>query len=120
MSKMTKPTVGVVRFTESDVIVASDILHLTGYNDNYLKTGNGVMTFRGIDYSTNDELGVYPTDLYTILSSEFGQSIETTHADPGYPSSIGNLFECDQGSTSYQVMAADGNYVWNGSMWKKQ
>ena len=120
MSKMTKPTVDVVRFTESDVIVASDILHLTGYNDNYEKTRNGVMTFRGIDYSTNDDLGMNPSDFYSILSSEFGQSIETTYAEPGYDSSIGNLFECDEGSTAYQVMAADGNYVWNGSMWKKQ
>ena len=118
MSKMTKPTVDVVRFTESDVIVASDILHLSGYNDQ--KYPNGVMTFRGINYSTNDRLGENPSGLYSILSSEFGQSIETTYADPGYDSSIGNLFECDTGSTVYQVNAADGNYFWNGSMWKKQ
>ncbi len=61
MSKMTKPTVDVVRFDESDVIVSSgkgpSYMMLSGMGDG--ETGNAYYKFNGTSYALNDGLGSF-------------------------------------------------------------
>ena len=60
MSKMTMPTIDVVRFEESDVIVASAAasryypMTLTGFGDG--ETGNEIVGYNGHEYKNNDSL----------------------------------------------------------------
>ena len=49
MTKMNMPEIKVVRFNESDVIVASGSFRLSNVGDS--KTGNATLTFQGIPYS---------------------------------------------------------------------
>ena len=116
MSKMTMPRVDVVRFQESDVIVASTLI-LTNYSDNKTSAGigNGSITYRGNTYSTTGGDPVFSQldaalggrNMVTMTSSEKSINIESVF-----------YFEVSNDPQYYQqVETNDGIYVWDGSSW---
>lgn len=105
MSKMRVPEISVVRFTESDVIVASDPLQIVNLQKGD-GSGNGAMTYRGSTY-TYDNYG----SLITLLDGR--DEIYSDTDNTNY--SVTNLFETDSNpSTQYNIGTPDGTYYYNG------
>ncbi len=120
MSKMVMPEMNVVRFQESDVIVASsNVLYLSGFNDT--THYNGVMTFNGITAQYNNESGNTLGELGTAINNAgFGNHIQAKTTD-NMDNILEHLIEFDWSENSeFKVTAEDGGYTWNGSMWMHQ
>ena len=126
MTKMNMPEITVVRFDESDVIVASssglNVLHVSGFT----KTdgiNNGSMTFNNSSVSYVDGQSGTPTDFINVIKNAgCGTHMDSiTYADDytgGRIHDIEDLFEADWGSGNNYAFAADGDYTWNGSTWQ--
>ena len=116
MSKMTKPTVGVVRFTESDVIVASGIMRVTGLGDGTPRTGT--FAFGKRNYTASDIYGDgdYNPTFFSEFNAYFGT--DYTDADPimvrGESLKVLVSNEMDDTSASSQDWY-NGTYRWNGT-----
>ena len=123
MSKMTKPEVDVVKFHESDVIVASvDVLRVSGFGTDG-QTRNGIMSFNRQEAKYDKKTGeVFPRDFYDFVTDGRGAAIKS----PTFgETTLDNLFEADWSSEdltpTYDLAHADdGRYLWNGStsMWE--
>ena len=116
MSKMTKPTVGVVRFQESDVIVASTLI-LTNYSDNKTSAGvgNGSITYGGNTYFTT---GGDP--VFSQLTAALGDKNKVTMTSSNESINIESVFYFENNDNSQyyrQVETNDGIYGWDGSSW---
>ena len=121
MSKMTMPRVEVVRFQESDVIVASgDILKLSGFADGAPQTAT--MTFRGTPYTNEgaDNSASAGNALNAALTrAGYGNIVDATRvSENSLDGSVQNLFESDFGGDNL-LHAADGDYHWDGFMWRQ-
>ena len=108
MRKMKTPEIDVIRFTESDVIVASGggILTLSQMGDG--DNDNNIASFGGHDYTKVDGSGA----LVSALNSFYGGGIkdETMIQGDGVGMPIGFLFEQDG------APAFNGNYKYD-SRW---
>ena len=116
MSKMTAPVMDVVRFQESDVIVAS--MRISGFSVTDNTDKNGTVTYKGVTYDYTNS-----SSLFTLLNSEGKMRIDATITNPTYGDAnktIGDLFEADfdkeQPYFGY-ARAEDGAYTWNDSQW---
>ena len=121
MSKMTKPTVVVVRFHESDVIVASgEILNITGLgngNESGSFAGDGIWAFSSFTgYHSNDISG--EPNLFVERMNDY---LHTNYSSPSdfkvAKSDIGTLVSNDMsdlpGSVSEDA-SYNGTWRWNG------
>lgn len=115
MSKMTMPTVDVVRFQESDVIVASGVkpegpaMYIYGFVSEGPKDGS--IAWDGETYfGYNDYSGL-------ISSLKDGGYGTTVLGNPdGWTNSINRMFELNQSADTFnQVATTTGNYYWNSS-----
>lgn len=108
MNKMTKPEMDVVRFQESDVIVASTI-YLGNYNDTFV--GNGFIRYKGVDYNTNGGDTVYQ-NLKTALGGKESFVLKNGEYH------VESVYYFENAVDSYsQVEGSGGTYRWSGSSW---
>ena len=109
MTKMNMPEIKVVRFNESDVIVASGgttygPLGVYGFNDNAPQTGR--MTYGGADY-TNDN--------YNDLVAIIGDPSIALNVHKDQHRAISVMFPNEQTTQNMDdVATANGTYEWNG------
>lgn len=127
MGKMKMPTVDVVRFTESDVIVASGgIMNVSnlGNGEEATDAGDGVWKFGTLTYTSSDIHG-NPGYFVSQFNSYFGTKIAST-ADIRFAGRTGTdlytLVEDDMedigqssGDSGY-----NGSWRWNGSSFDRQ
>lgn len=100
MSKMTKPEMSVVRFQESDVIVAS--LYLMNFNNG--ESSDATATYKGVTYNYGNK-----EDLKKKLPNDSVMSSIT-----GEEHSIGDMFWSELNPESqYNARTDDGWYVFN-------
>ena len=109
MSKMVTPYVDVVRFRESDVIVASGVLRFTNFNDTV--RANGQVSYNGHTYDTSK----YPTRVNDFLNALGGKDyiVSTT---TGIREGVDNLLSYEYNKE--ESVTADGDYYWDGSVWR--
>lgn len=125
MRKMKTPEMDVIRFDESDVIVASGggtvpagILRVSGL-DNY-EAGDGKFAFGTHSYTTGT---MDSADFYNQLNDTFQSSWGTISNSTslnydGGGTSLGWAIGDDlKGSNAWGL---DGDYTWNGSSFSKQ
>ena len=109
MSKMRMPEMDVVRFQESDVIVASGYYHLfnagdvTGYNLQ-VDDPSGNTIFSNSQNSPVDEMGSFK---YSDGNVYFRYSASDN------PYSLKTLTENDSHEIPTQVSSVDGYYTWS-------
>ena len=117
MRKMKTPEMDVIRFNESDVIVASgdpvpaNTLRLTGFN-----SGSVVGKFQVGDnsYTTNSDV----SGLYDDLSTLAGTTVNgDTCVSNGHYYMFSSLIRDDQGGMDLD--GYDGDYTWSGWYFKK-
>lgn len=116
MSKMKMPEMRVVRFNESDVIVASFSLH--NYGDG--KAHNAYVSYNGRHYGNYSGSGRTYDDLFTQFSAE----------NPGTFNSETGFGWGDQSYVAFSVImgydnsdaksGVDGSYNWNGTTFDHQ
>lgn len=118
MSKMTMPTVEVVRFQESDVIVASGgvtplspPLNISGFT-NTEGSGDGLMKWNDVTYNYEGR-----AELASILCSLYGSSGGDTVlvTSSGSTENIGYMFSTNHSDAWRTVETSTGNYYWNPS-----
>ena len=104
MNKMTKPEMDVVRFQESDVIVAS--LYLGGVQDK--AHNNGYALWNGTKYGAGGE-NIF--DLYPLIPGGNSGLINLAEGSVASITTIDNVFEYDQSEGMENVYTAnDGFY----------
>ena len=111
------PEMSVVRFTESDVIVASGTILLQSITLNKYGDGqnnNASITIGGITYG-NQQGGRPYSDAYSIYSN---LDDSTEFKFTGGQNTFSQIQGFDTGSTSNT--SVDGDYVWNGSYFDHQ
>ena len=119
MSKMTKPTVDVVRFTESDVIVASPVKPVgpAMYINGFFSSGaqDGSMKYGGNTYGFGDQYDGDQYDLINILVADGYDADVLT--DPGRQEyTVNDMFlRNNDPATFEEVMTTTGNYYYNRS-----
>ena len=121
MSKMTKPTVDVVRFTESDVIVASGgMMTITGLGNGSTKDARFV--FGPTDYAnyTSSDIITEPGVTNPYFFTQFNSYFETNFNDLDKITVGGetllNLVSSDLGEqTEGHYSDRNGTYRWNGT-----
>jgi len=108
MSKMRVPKMDVVRFKESDVIVASgglpNFIKVAGFNDNI--SGNGTIEYNGVTYDKTN---------YSVLI-DFLTAQTDYDSNVKYQSmsqTINKLFARHDGTNAGGYV--DGTYVWDAS-----
>ncbi len=108
MSKMVTPEMDVVRFRESDVIVASGVLRFTNFNDTV--RANGQVSYNGHTYDTSK----YPALVTDFLNALGGKDyiVSTT---TGIREGVDNLLSYEYNKE--ESVTADGDYIWNGLSW---
>ena len=108
MSKMRVPKMDVVRFKESDVIVASgglpNFIKVTGFNDNI--SGNGTVEYNGVIYNKSNY-----TDLIDFLADQTDYDSYVKYQDMSQ--TINKLFRKSDGTNAGGYV--DGTYVWDAS-----
>lgn len=103
MSKMRVPKMEVVRFKESDVIVASGALaSLTLLGFANTRKNDGTMTYKGMIYDGDNY-----SDLISVLTGD-GYS---DYIGENYQS-VSGLFIMDSKGKSNGI-TSDGTYIWN-------
>ena len=118
MSKMKAPKMDVVRFNESDVIVASSGITISKYAD--ATANNGVIKFGEFgEYTyTSQQATTYPTsnEFYHNLWDEFGMNPGTMpnveYGEASY--SIDSLTSQEYRYGNQNVSLPDGFYSWDG------
>ena len=106
------PEMSVVRFHESDVIVAS----WTAGFYNYANTGTGAsydgkVIINGTTYSHYVNPGQYDADLFTPYGIPSNPDIQVTGTEQGKYLPFNNIISNDAQGLSSGVV--DGIYVWN-------
>ena len=119
MSKMKKPEIDIIRFNESDVVVASvPANHLIVSNTNDSTPKNGTFAFGNKSYTT----GALPSDFYAQLNTAFGTeniggNTELHWPNPGSGEDIYSylswIISGDQGGQ--RANGTDGDYTWDGT-----
>ena len=113
------PEMSVVRFNESDVIVASRSLTLHKYGDG--SRGNAYVTYNGITYGTQQQAGgSFPDNLYQAfngdkLGANFNGSTDFHWEGDSTQNFTWIIGQDNTNSTS----SVDGTYWWNGSSFDK-
>ena len=117
MSKMTRPSVEVVRFTESDVIVASGgvtplspPLYINGFT-NTMGSGDGTMTWNSVQYNYDTQAEL--TSVLCGLYGTEGDGVRVTTT--GKVENILYMFSVNHSDNWREVETATGNYYWNPS-----
>ena len=115
MSKMTKPRVDVVRFNESDVIVASGgvtplspPLYIRGFSNTY-GGSDGSMGWGGHTYFYSDH-----DDLVSKLRED-GYGVQVQRNPSGTVNNIDTMFEINHSDNWSKVETTTGDYYWNPS-----
>ncbi len=117
MTKMKMPELNIVRFNESDVIVASGGVPMGPlgiYGFTTQETGR--MTYNDIDYTNSNK-----ADLIAALGSGYttvyANARHNSEGDlPAQDRDISNMFFNNQGSSTFSdVATSDGAYYWNSS-----
>ena len=129
MTKMSTPEMDVIRFSESDVIVASGVvgktLSISGVGDG--DKGNAFLTIGGIPYSSNQVVN-YTTGFsaayndYMSGLSTYSTGTMLHHSDGNNSLTINGAFMYDAGtstSDSYNAWV-NGSYVWRDGSWHHQ
>ena len=125
MRKMTRPTVDVVRFQESDVIVASGgIMNVTGLGNGETATGegDGLWQFGTANYYSSDING-NPNRFVEEFNAYFGTSISGTSGIRMGATDLDTLVWNDMQDSSENPShdgAYNGSWRWNGSIFVKQ
>ena len=112
MNKMNRPEMDVVRFIESDVIVASTgVLRISNFAD--YDSGNGMMNYKGVDYTYNN---------YSALGQALNRKTTIQTTESGYEYSYSTIFinEHEGGQVMEGVQTADGDYYWRNGAWRMQ
>ena len=112
MSKMRMPEMDVVRFQESDVIVASGMpqkITFTNFNDG--AAGNGTVSYGGKTYGWKTSEG--QSNILDSILYGSGAMVETAK---GTSSNFDTLVSYE-GSSGWgsEDGVANGDYVWDGS-----
>ena len=111
MSKMKSAQMTAIRFTESDVIVASTLV-LGKYNNTTV--GDGIVKYGETTYNTNGGEATYDA-LYEALA---GRDYVEVHGGSGERMHIESVFYFENAANHYdEVYGSDGVYTWNGSSW---
>ena len=117
MTKMKMPELNIVRFNESDVIVASGGVPMGPLGINGFTTpGTGMMTYNDIDYTNSNK-----ADLIAALGSGYTTVYANARHNsegnlPAQDRDISNMFFNNQGSSTFSdVATSDGAYYWNSS-----
>lgn len=118
MSKMRMPEMDAVRFQESDVIVASNVLNLKFYSNKV--AGDGEITYKGTTYYTKDGEASFSALFDALGGRETGAKTNLTITSTGVDHAIEDVFYFESGEEQYhtQVITNDGDYIWNGSSWR--
>ena len=114
MSKMRKPEMSVVRFSEDDIIVASTGLRLNKYGDG--TPHNAYITFNGQNYG-NSVYGYDYDRLYRDYNAEnpgVGLSENTNFGWDGSGSGENTLSAILQKDNTTDHSSCDGYYIWTG------
>ncbi len=109
MSKMVTPYVDVVRFRESDVIVASGVLRFTNFSDTV--RANGQVSYNGHTYDTSKYPALVTDFLATLGGKDYIVSTTT-----GIREGVDNLLSYEYNKE--EKVTADGDYYWDGSVWR--
>ena len=117
MSKMRMPEMDVVRFQESDVIVASsNSISLNLFGDGV--NGNGYVTYLGQNYGNLQTAGDL-SSFYSAFNKDHGTSIGGT-TNIGYKGGMTNFDGLQSIDNTTSTSGIDGPYVWNGNEFAKQ
>ena len=120
MSKMRTPEIDVVRFSESDVIVASGFYKLSGADDN---TANNLLFTKGnttlfsnskTNPVNNFEANGFSADPTFQYTNMWGDLVNNP---------ISNLSKSDEQAETYvqiHMFDIDGDYKWNGNAFVRQ
>ena len=118
MSKMAKPTVDVVRFQESDVIVASgDVLKTFWFGDP--GKNEGYLEYNGIELHREDNWSEALNGRVRIDSIRINNPEGYNYGDANR--TIGDLFiaEYTENEAIWGYAQIDnGTFTWNGSTWQ--
>ena len=114
MSKMTKPTVDVVKFQESDVIVASGVkpegpaMYINGFYSSGAQDGS--MKYGGNTYFFNDHGNL----IDALVADGYDADVLS---DPGRQEwTVEYMFSLNHDPATFeQVMTTTGNYYYNRS-----
>ena len=109
MSKMVAPKMDVVRFRESDVIVASGVLRFTNFSDTV--RANGQVSYNGHTYDTSN----YPTRVDAFINA-LGNKAYIVPTTTGISEGVDNLLSYEYNRE--ESVTADGDYYWDGSVWR--
>ena len=121
MRKMKTPEMDVVRFKESDVIVASGgvpagVMTLTGYSD--FTQGNGKMSFGGKDYSS--EYIIYNTaDFVNAVQKSYPGAGNVMYLKNASQEESARNFAWDDYYSGMPIDDADGDYEFNNGVFTK-
>ena len=121
MSKMTKPTVVVVRFHESDVIVASgEILNITGLGNGKeagSSAGDGIWAFNSTNGYRSDDIYSTPSHFVELMNDY----LHTNYSSPSDfkvgESNVGTLVSNDMNDlpdSPSSDASYNGTWRWNG------
>ncbi|MBO6193246.1 MAG: hypothetical protein J6O00_03595 [Clostridiales bacterium] len=113
MSKMRMPEMSVVRFNESDVIVASLVVRF----DNYANTtpNDGAITVGGKTYTKNNST-IYGQNIFVELGYDYvgsNPNVEYGGASHLGQNALYTMIDNDHSATENQTV--DGVYSWDGS-----
>jgi len=122
--KMEAPKLDIVRFNESDIIVASDIPDLpfsTVYGFNNEVVGDAYVIYNGVTYRDSATLNAaLEADGLEGWFQLFVPNIETHSvydtSDMYYIDSIPH----DPGDIEFSILVPDGDYYWNGKCFVHQ
>lgn len=120
MNTMKMPKMSAVRFTESDVIVASTRITLNKFGNGV--NGDAYVRYMGVNYGSNQQSGdindfysAFNADHFTGINGDTNIGFET-QSGSGYIDFDGAL-ALDNAAASSSI---DGPYIWNGSFFERQ
>ena len=122
MSRMSAPTMEVVRFKEADVIVASG-----GYNRTSMQLkgfgtgtqGNGWLRFNSTEYSAANNYSGFHNDFQERITDNYDYS-GTQFLNNGVYRTIGDLINNENTNESVLAFSWDGTYIWQNGQFEKQ
>ena len=117
MTKMRKPELNIVRFKETDIIVASGDTPMGPLNiSGFTSVGQGMMNYNNVDYTESNK-----GDLIQLLGSGYTTVYANARFNsegelPAQNRDINSMFFNNQGDQTYSdVATSNGSYYWNST-----